>query len=73
MIMITRSYSEEIVKSNNGSNFSWAATQEARNKLWQARHDMYYALLAQSPGKKVSFTNITLPISVRTSNLYTHS
>ena len=38
---------------NNGSNFSWAKEMEDRNRLWKARHNMYYAALAVKPGSKV--------------------
>lgn len=45
---------DEIVSMNEGSNFFWAKEMEERNRLWKARHSMYYAALAYRPGCSVS-------------------
>ncbi|MBP5857854.1 FAD-binding protein [Marivibrio halodurans] len=46
-----------------GGGFSWSTRTEDRNRLWQARHDAYYAAMALSPGKKGMATDICVPIS----------
>ena len=46
---------EELSNNNKGSKFKWAADLEERNKLWQARWDVYYScLLYTSPSPRDS-------------------
>ena len=54
---------QEISNNNNGSDFKWAESTEERNKLWQARHDVYYSVKAQSNNIKIYTTDICVPIS----------
>ena len=52
-----------ISADNGGGAFQWARRTEDRNKLWQARHDAYYAAVAMKPGKSGISSDVCVPIS----------
>ncbi len=54
---------EELSNNNNGSKFKWAADLEERNKLWQARWDVYYSVKALVNNGRVYSTDVCVPIS----------
>ena len=54
---------EEISNNNKGSKFKWAADLEERNKLWQARWDVYYSVKALVNNGRVYSTDVCVPIS----------
>jgi len=54
---------EAIAKDYGGTGFSWATDAEARNRLWKARHDAYWAGVALKPGWRALTTDVCVPIS----------
>lgn len=53
----------EIASQNGGGNFEWAERAEERNRLWEARHDAYWAARAFRPGTEAIATDVCVPIS----------
>jgi D-lactate dehydrogenase (cytochrome) len=46
-----------------GGPFEWAARPEDRARLWQARHDVFWALRSYRAGAKVVVSDVCVPIS----------
>jgi D-lactate dehydrogenase (cytochrome) len=54
---------ETIARGEDAASFAWTSDADARNQLWRARHDAYWAALAIHPGRKAFTTDAVVPIS----------
>jgi D-lactate dehydrogenase (cytochrome) len=53
----------ELASAEGGGPLDWAEKPEDRNRLWQARHDAYWAGLGMRPGAKAFVTDVCVPLS----------
>lgn len=53
----------EIAAEFGGGPFTWTARAEDRTRLWQARHDAYWAAVALRPGAQAIVSDVCVPIS----------
>jgi len=53
----------EIAREFGGGPFEWATRAEDRTRLWQARHDAYFAARGLRPGAQPVATDVCVPIS----------
>lgn len=54
---------QEIAHEYGGMDFDWATHPEDRSRLWQARHDAYFACMQLRPGARGIITDVCVPIS----------
>ncbi|MBC8355220.1 MAG: FAD-binding protein [Planctomycetes bacterium] len=54
---------EVIAQQHGGLAFQWATDEVDRERLWHARHQAYYAMLALRPGARSMTTDVCVPVS----------
>ncbi|MFM1989751.1 MAG: hypothetical protein RJA99_2708 [Pseudomonadota bacterium] len=54
---------QEVSRSHGGRDFEWATQPEDRTRLWNARHNAYFAALQIRPGSRAVTTDTCVPIS----------
>jgi D-lactate dehydrogenase (cytochrome) len=53
----------DIARECGSSAFEWATKPEDRTRLWQARHDLFWATQSFRKGARVAATDVCVPIS----------
>ena len=59
----TARLAEQLAAEHGGLGFTWESTPAGRERLWKARHDVYYAARALRPGSEALTTDVCVPIS----------
>jgi D-lactate dehydrogenase (cytochrome) len=59
----TARLAEQLASEHGSLGFAWETTAAGRERLWKARHDVYYAARALRPGSGVLTTDVCVPIS----------
>ena len=54
---------QAIAAEHQGQGFEWATRPEDRSRLWNARHNAYFAFLQLKPGCRAVTTDVCVPIS----------
>src|SRR5574340_405843 len=54
---------QDIATAHGGMAFEWTTRPEDRTRLWQARHDAYFACMQLRPGSRAMTTDVCVPIS----------
>ncbi len=54
---------KELAEAEDGGPLEWAERPEDRSRLWQARHDSYWASFTLRPGVNAMATDVCVPVS----------
>lgn len=53
----------EIATANGALSVTWGEDEDTRRRLWQARHDAFWAVKTMWPGRTAIVTDVAVPIS----------
>ncbi|MGV3465364.1 MAG: FAD-binding oxidoreductase [Heyndrickxia sp.] len=56
-------FAEKLAFDNQCEEFLFETDSKARNRLWEVRHNLAYAFVHKSPGKKMMVTDVVVPLS----------
>jgi D-lactate dehydrogenase (cytochrome) len=59
----TARLAEQLAMEHGGLGFTWETSAAGCERLWKARHDVYYASRALLPGSETLTTDVCVPIS----------
>ena len=54
---------KDLARENGCSSFEFESDAAARARLWSARHDAAFAVMATAPGKKARATDVCVPVA----------
>jgi D-lactate dehydrogenase (cytochrome) len=54
---------QQVAREHGGQDFEWATRPEDRTRMWNARHNAYFASLQMRPGCRAISTDTCVPIS----------
>ncbi len=54
---------QEVCEEEGCRHFVFETDPQAREKLWEARHDAALAIMQTAPGKKMKLTDVCMPVS----------
>ena len=63
VVMEQATTAKSICEENGGDEFTSATSEEEKKRMWHARHNAYYAALAQVPNGRGWVTDVCVPIS----------
>jgi D-lactate dehydrogenase (cytochrome) len=59
----TARMAQQLAAEHGSTGFDWETSPAGRERLWKARHDVYYASRARRPGSEALTTDVCVPIS----------
>jgi D-lactate dehydrogenase (cytochrome) len=56
-------FAEKLARDLGAGSFEASSDPQERERLWEARHNMFYAAVAANPGKRNTTSDVAVPIS----------